>query len=278
MSSDKVRIALVGCGYWGPKVIRAAASLSDVEVVALVDFREDLREALLRHHPLANSTATLAEALAAGPIDAVIVATNPSTHVEVASEAIEGGSHVMVEKPLALSAADCRRARRSRPAQRARPHGRAHVPVQPARATTCASLLESRELGEIYSIDSQRLNLGRVRRDVDAIWNFAPARHLDPELLARAAPAGRSLPRLRLPPARHPRPGLPRARVRAHGRACAHQLAAPHQGAADDGGRQQEDGGLRRRRRTRSWCTTPASTASGSTARSPTSRRSASSG
>ena len=88
-------------------MIRAAASLADVEVVALVDFREDLREALLRHHPLANSRATLAEALA-GPIDAVIVATNPSTHVEVASEAIEGGCHVMVEKPLALSAADCR--------------------------------------------------------------------------------------------------------------------------------------------------------------------------
>ena len=75
----KVRVALVGCGYWGPKVIRAAASLSDVEVVALVDVREDLREGLQRVDPLANATATLAEALAAGPIDAVIVATNPST-------------------------------------------------------------------------------------------------------------------------------------------------------------------------------------------------------
>src|SRR4029079_13818987 len=108
MSEGKVRIALVGCGYWGPKVIRAAASLPDVEVAALIDFREDLRDALLRHYPLARSTATLGEALAQGPLDAVIVATNPATHVEVASEAIAGGCHVMVEKPLALSAADCR--------------------------------------------------------------------------------------------------------------------------------------------------------------------------
>ena len=106
-------------------MIRAAASLSDVEVVALVDFREDLREALRPVYPLANSTATLAEALAAGPIDAVIVATNPSTHVEVAAEAIEGGCHVMVEKPLALSAADCRALGREGPGRRARPHGRA---------------------------------------------------------------------------------------------------------------------------------------------------------
>ena len=86
--AGKVRLGLVGCGYWGPKVIRAAASLSDVEVAALVDLREDLRDALSRHYPLARSTATLSEALAEGPLDAVIVATNPATHVEVASEAI----------------------------------------------------------------------------------------------------------------------------------------------------------------------------------------------
>jgi predicted dehydrogenase len=173
VSSDKVRIALVGCGYWGPKVIRAAASLSDVEVVALVDFREDLREALLRHYPLATSTPTLTEALAAGPIDAVIVATNPSTHVEVAAEAIESGCHVMVEKPLALSAADCRAL-----GEKARAAGLVLMAGHTFRFSPLVNhvrgLLESGELGEIYSIDSQRLNLGRVRRDVDAIWNFAP--------------------------------------------------------------------------------------------------------
>ena len=177
MSSEgpgaKVRVALVGCGYWGPKVIRAAASLADVEVAALVDFRGDLREALLRHYPLANSTATLAEALAAGPIDAVIVATNPSTHVEVAAEAIEGGCHVMVEKPLALSAADCRAL-----GAKARAAGLVLMAGHTFRFSPLVNhvrgLLESQELGEVYSIDSQRLNLGRVRRDVDAIWNFAP--------------------------------------------------------------------------------------------------------
>jgi predicted dehydrogenase len=169
----KVRIGLVGCGYWGPKVIRAAASLPDVEVAALIDFREDLREALLRHYPLARSTATLGEALAAGPLDAVIVATNPATHVEVAAEAIEGGCHVMVEKPLALSAADCRAL-----GAKAQAAGLVLMAGHTFRFSPLVnhvrSLVESGDLGEIYSIDSQRLNLGRVRKDVDAIWNFAP--------------------------------------------------------------------------------------------------------
>jgi predicted dehydrogenase len=171
--AGKVRVGLVGCGYWGPKVIRAAASLPDVDVAALVDFREDLREALLRHYPLARSTATLGEALAEGPLDAVIVATNPATHVDVAAEAIAGGCHVMVEKPLALSAADCRDL-----GEQAREAGLVLMAGHTFRFSPLVnhvhSLVESGELGEIYSIDSQRLNLGRVRRDVDAIWNFAP--------------------------------------------------------------------------------------------------------
>jgi predicted dehydrogenase len=171
--TGKVRVALVGCGYWGPKVIRAAATLPDVEVAALVDLRDDLRTTLGRHYPLARSTATLAEALAGGPLDAVIVATNPATHVEVAAEAIEGGCHVMVEKPLALSAADCRDL-----GEKARAAGLVLMAGHTFRFSPLVnhvrSLVEAGELGEIYSIDSQRLNLGRVRRDVDAIWNFAP--------------------------------------------------------------------------------------------------------
>jgi predicted dehydrogenase len=172
-AEGKVRLGLVGCGYWGPKVIRAAASLPDVEVAALIDLREDLREALGRHYPLARSTASLGEALAGGPLDAVIVATNPATHVEVASEAIAGGCHVMVEKPLALSAADCRDL-----GVKARAAGLILMAGHTFRFSPLVnhvrSLVESGELGEIYSVDSQRLNLGRVRRDVDAIWNFAP--------------------------------------------------------------------------------------------------------
>ena len=168
-----VRLALVGCGYWGPKVIRAASGLEQAEVAALVDLNLDLARTLQRHHPAALVAGSLAEAIAATPIDAAIIATPPSTHVEVASEAIAAGLHVLVEKPLALSAAGCR----SLGAQA----GAAGVVLMAGHTfrfspavNHIGDLIARRELGEVYYIDSQRLNLGRVRQDVDAIWNFAP--------------------------------------------------------------------------------------------------------
>jgi predicted dehydrogenase len=170
---EPIRLALVGCGYWGPKVIRAAAGLPDAEVTALVDLNVDLARGLQRHHPSAHVAATLAEAIAAVELDAVIVATNPSTHTEVASEALDAGLHVLVEKPLALTSADCRAL-----GAQARAAGLVLMAGHTFRFSPAVNhvsdLLRRHELGEVYYIDSQRLNLGRVRRDVDAIWNFAP--------------------------------------------------------------------------------------------------------
>ena len=167
------RIALVGCGYWGPKVIRAAASLPEVEIAALVDRELALANQVQRHFPAARTTTSLSEALADETIDAVIVATNPATHVELAVEALEAGKHVLVEKPLALSAADCRSL-----GEQAREAGLALMVGHTFRFSPAVQhvheLLRNRELGQVYYIDSQRLNLGRVRSDVDAIWNFGP--------------------------------------------------------------------------------------------------------
>jgi predicted dehydrogenase len=166
-----VRLALVGCGYWGPKVLRAAASLETVEVAALVDLDIERARKLQRLYPTARTAAALADVL--DGVDAVVVATNPSTHVEVASEAMEAGKHVLVEKPLALSGDDCRalgaRAREAGVALMVGHTFRFSPPVEHVR-----TLLDAGDLGEVYYVDSQRLNLGRVRQDVDAIWNFAP--------------------------------------------------------------------------------------------------------
>jgi predicted dehydrogenase len=169
----RLRLALVGCGYWGPKVLRAAASLEEVEVAALVDRDRALARQVQRHFPAARTTDSLSDALADETIQAVIVATNPATHVELASEALEAGKHVLVEKPLALSAAECRSL-----GEQAREAGLVlmvgHTFLFSPAVQHVHELLTRRELGQVYYIDSQRLNLGRVRSDVDAIWNFAP--------------------------------------------------------------------------------------------------------
>jgi len=173
LRARKLRVAVVGCGYWGPKVIRAAAALPEVEIAALVDRELALATSVQRHFPAARTSASLTEALADETIDAVFVATNPATHVELAAEALSAGKHVLVEKPLALSAADCRtlgeQARAARLVLMVGHTFRFSPAVQHVR-----ELLRNRELGEVYYIDSQRLNLGRVRSDVDTIWNFGP--------------------------------------------------------------------------------------------------------
>jgi predicted dehydrogenase len=171
-SSRSTRLALVGCGYWGPKVLRAAASLPDTEVAALVDPELDRARAVQRHFPAARTAASLEEVLG-DPIDAVIVASDAATHFELAAEALRAGKHVLVEKPLALRASECKEL-----GEQARAAGAVLMVGHTFRFSPAVQqvreLLERRELGEVYYIDSQRLNLGRVRHDVDVIWNFAP--------------------------------------------------------------------------------------------------------
>lgn len=106
-------------------------------------------------------------------VDAVIVATNPATHVDVTEQALEAGKHALVEKPLALTSEDCRRLG-AVAAARELVLMAGHTFLFSPPVTYVKSLIESDELGEIYTVDSQRLNLGRVRADVDAVWNFAP--------------------------------------------------------------------------------------------------------
>jgi predicted dehydrogenase len=168
---EQVRLALVGCGYWGPKVLRAAASLPEVEVTALVDRELDRAVAAQRHFPAAHTAASLADALDVA--DAVVVATEPVSHAELAEEALTAGKHALVEKPLALTAEECKRL-----GHHAGENGLVLMTGHTFRFSPAVEhvrdLLVREELGELYYVDSQRLNLGRVRRDVDAVWNFAP--------------------------------------------------------------------------------------------------------
>lgn len=167
-----VRLALVGCGYWGPKILRAAASVPGVTVAFVVDQKAERAESVQRQFPTAR-VATAAGEILNGDVDAVLVATDAASHSELAAEALEAGVHVLVEKPLAMTAGECRSL-----GERARSAGLTLMAGHTFRFSPAVQhvmgLLDRGELGEVYYVDSQRLNLGRVRADVDAIWNFAP--------------------------------------------------------------------------------------------------------
>jgi predicted dehydrogenase len=166
-----LRVGVVGCGYWGSKHVRVLHSTEGVGEVALVDARQERLENLGRSFKTAPRYSDLRSALP--EVDAVVVATPPSTHVAVALTAIEAGKHVLVEKPLAPSSSGAR--------QLIEAASQAGVTLMvghtfeynPA-VRKLRELVRSGELGELYYIDSARLNLGLYQADVNVILDLAP--------------------------------------------------------------------------------------------------------
>jgi predicted dehydrogenase len=165
------RIAVVGCGYWGSKHVRVLHATEGVEEVAIVDSREDRVRNLARNYKSAPGYTALGPALA--EVDAVVVATPPSTHVAVALQAIEAGKHVLVEKPLAPTAMGAHRLGRAASAAGVVLMVGHTFEYNPA-VRKLRDLVQRGELGEVYYIDSARLNLGLYQNDVNVVLDLAP--------------------------------------------------------------------------------------------------------
>jgi predicted dehydrogenase len=124
-------------------------------------------------YPLLQFSERAQEVLGDGQIDAVAIATPPDSHFELSKAALSAGKHVFVEKPMANSSAECRELiALAEKQQRVLMVG--HTFLYNAAVNKVREYVQSGELGEVYYLYSQRLNLGRVRQDVDAMWNYAP--------------------------------------------------------------------------------------------------------
>ena len=172
-SGPPVGIAVVGAGYWGPNLVRNALQSRTTRLIAVVD--RDLARADQVAGAFAGVQATddLDSVLAAPAVEAVAVATPAATHLDVARAAIEAGKHVLVEKPLAAdyrAGLELARAAQARGVVLMCDHTYCYTPaVQRIRA-----LVHSGVLGDIQFIDSVRINLGLVQRDVNVFWDLAP--------------------------------------------------------------------------------------------------------
>ncbi len=166
-----LRVAVIGCGYWGSKHARVFHALDDVDEVVHVDGRADRLQALSRTYPGTRACMTLQEALPL--VDAVVVATPPTTHVPLALGALAAGKHVLVEKPLATTGADARRLIAA-----AEEAGRVlmvgHTFEYNSAVWKLRELVQRGELGDIYYIDTARLNLGLYQGDVNVVMDLAP--------------------------------------------------------------------------------------------------------
>ena len=170
---NKLKIAIVGCGYWGPNLARVFAENDRSALQWLVDRDRERLDRLAKRHPQARVTTDIAEMLADPDTGAVALATPVSTHYPLAKACLAAGKSVLIEKPMAQSAAEC-----SELIQLAAEQGVTlmvdHTFIYTGAVRKIKSLIDAGELGDIYYFDSVRVNLGLFQHDVNVIWDLAP--------------------------------------------------------------------------------------------------------
>lgn len=168
-----INLAVVGLGYWGPNLVRNFAALEDVCLYAICDLERSKLQPVKRLHPTVNLTTSYKEVIDDPEIDAVVLAVPVSDHYPMAREALREGKHILVEKPLCTTSNEARElieeARRKDLVLMV-----GHTFEYNAAVAKLKELIRDGTLGEVYYIYSQRLNLGRVRNDINAMWNLAP--------------------------------------------------------------------------------------------------------
>jgi predicted dehydrogenase len=166
-----VSVAVAGLGYWGPNLARNFAALPDSELRWLCDASEDALARTAAQLRTARTTTSLDEVLADPEVDAVVLATPVPSHAELAVRVLEAGKHCFVEKPLAQSVAEAERAiEAARAADRILMVG--HLLEYHPGVAKLKELADSGELGDIHYIYSNRLNLGKLRADENALWSL----------------------------------------------------------------------------------------------------------
>jgi len=168
-----IEMAVVGAGYWGPNLIRNIMATPECDLLWVCDLDEDQAKNVLGRYSTVGVTSSLAAVLNDPRVRAVAVATPASTHFDIGSKVLNSGRHLLVEKPIAATAAEAEAlvALADRLGLTIMcDHTYCYTPA----VRKIRELVESGELGDIQYVDSVRVNLGLVQRDVNVIWDLAP--------------------------------------------------------------------------------------------------------
>jgi predicted dehydrogenase len=173
MDSSELILAQFGCGYWGPNLLRNFSGLPSCSVKYVVDLSAERRAFVEKNFPGTSAIESNDRVLRDPTVNAVIIATPAETHFTLAKQVLCAGKHAFVEKPLATKASEVDELGKCA-AERGLVVMAGHTFVYNPAVRYVKQLIDAGELGEIRYIYSQRLNLGRIRADIDALWNFAP--------------------------------------------------------------------------------------------------------
>jgi predicted dehydrogenase len=168
-----IGLAVIGAGYWGPNLVRNFSASPSFRLHWLCDLDAARARTVLGQYSTVGATDDYAAVLADERVQAVAVATPAGTHLDVAMAALRAGKHVLVEKPLASTYADGRRL-----VEEAAERGLVlmcdHTYCYTPAVTRIREIVRAGVLGELHYVDSVRINLGLIQRDIDVIWDLAP--------------------------------------------------------------------------------------------------------
>jgi len=168
-----LHIAQIGVGYWGPNLLRNLAANESCRVKTVADLSEERRRFVKSNYPSVSVTDKVESVLDDSDISAVVIATPVASHFELTMKALAAGKHVLVEKPMATSVEEVEQIG-NLAKQKSLIAMVGHTFLYNAAVRYVKHLIDSGELGNIRYIYSQRINLGRIRSDVDALWNLGP--------------------------------------------------------------------------------------------------------
>jgi predicted dehydrogenase len=166
-------IGVIGCGYWGPNLLRNFSENEDARLSWMCDLDAKRLETLGRRYPSARTTPDYRQLLSDPELEAVVISTPVSTHYQFAREALEAGKHVLIEKPFTANISEAEElielAESSNLTLMVD-----HTFIYTGAVRKIKEVVASGELGDLLYFDSVRINLGLFQRDINVVWDLAP--------------------------------------------------------------------------------------------------------
>lgn len=171
--TSRIKVGVVGCGYWGPNLIRNFRSLAECELKAMCDVSQERLKHLHGIYPEVECETSFERMLEPGRLDAMVIATSVKHHYPMAKASLLAGKHTFIEKPMASSSAEC-----AELIDIAKRNGAilmvGHTFLYSPAVRKIKSIVDHGDIGDIRYISARRLNLGLFQRDINVAWDLAP--------------------------------------------------------------------------------------------------------
>lgn len=171
--TKQIKIGVIGCGYWGPNLVRNFRSLPDCNLKMMSDLNTERLGHLKSLYPEVEGVTDHRHLLNGSGLDAIVIATPVRSHYPLAKACLQAGKHTFIEKPMAFSSAECEEL-----IEIARRKGLVlmvgHTFLYSPAVRKIKEIVDLGDIGEIRYICARRLNLGLYQKDINVAWDLAP--------------------------------------------------------------------------------------------------------